>query len=56
MKRPQFTIVDPDGDEIGPRYGGRCGYDHAEEWRKANDIAHPRAEVVPAPPRLPRRR
>jgi len=52
VKRPRYTIVTPGGEEVGPRYG----YEHAEEWRKANDILHPRAEVVLAPPRLPRRR
>jgi hypothetical protein len=55
VKRPQFTVVTPDGDEIGPRYGGARGYEDADEWRKANDIAHPRAQVVEAPLRLPRR-
>jgi len=44
------------GEEVGPRYGGARGYEHAEEYRKAHDIEHPHAEVVPAPLRLPRRR
>ncbi len=58
MKRPQFAIIDPrTGDEIGPRYGGRDGCADADEYRRANDIAHPHAQVVDARdlPRLPRR-
>lgn len=51
-----YAIVDSrTGEEFGPRYGGRDGHWHAEEYRRANNIAHPHAEVVVAPPRLPRR-
>lgn len=51
-----YAIVDTrTGEEFGPRYGGRDGYAHADEYRRANNILHPHAEVVVAPPRLPRR-
>lgn len=56
MKHPMYAIVDRHGEEVGPRYGGRRGYEHAEEYRKANDILHPTGQVVEAPKRLPRRR
>jgi len=55
-RHPMYTIVCArTGEEVGPRYGGARGYFNAEEWRKANDILLPHTEVVPAPPRLPRR-
>ena len=58
MTRPLFAIVDRNGDEFGPRYGGRDGYANADDYRRAHDIAHPTAQVVDARdlPRLPRRR
>lgn len=55
-RRPMYTIVDRDGVEHGARYGGRHGYEHAEERCREVRYWHPTAEVVPAPPRLPRRR
>ena len=56
VKRPLYAIVTPDGDEIGHRYGGERGYEDAEERCREVRYLHPRAEVVEAPPRLPRRR
>jgi hypothetical protein len=51
-----YAIVDTrSGEEFGPRYGGPRGYDDADEYRRAHDIEHPHAEVIIAPPRLPRR-
>lgn len=48
VKYPLYLLIDRDGKEVGPRYGGRHGYDHAEEYRRANDILHPTAQVVDA--------
>ena len=55
VKYPLYLLIDRDGKEVGPRYGGRHGYDHAEEYRRSNDILHPTAQVVDARdlPRLP---
>ena len=55
-RHPLYAIVDRNGDEIGPRYGGRDGYADADDYRRANNVAHPTAQVVDARdlPRLPR--
>jgi len=56
-RHPLYAIVDRNGDEIGPRYGGARGYADADDHRRANNVAHPTAQVVDARdlPRLPRR-
>ena len=58
MTRPLYAVIGRNGDEIGPRYGGRDGYADADDYRRANNVAHPTAQVVDARdlPRLPRRR
>ena len=53
-RRPMYAIVDArTGDELAARYRH---HSHAEERCHEVRYWHPAAQVVEAPPRLPRRR